>query len=827
MEPESRPRLRHLPCHEGAALTGAGCGPGGGGKIAEVSDAHPRQAGAGPERAGGRRSSPPRPGTPSEIAEREPARAGRPARGWRALPAVAALAAAGCAPGSPATVYPAPVTPGWAAGSVAQWVDPFIGTHGDGNTFPGATVPWGMVAPSPHTRRPSAADYLNGLPIPAGGYVDDDAEIHGFGLTHLSGVGCPDLGAPVVAASAADIATTYDAYGAARENERAWPGYYSVDLIEPGVRVELTASPRVAALRFSAGRGGLSVMIDAAYSLSWLPPSGQVHLVSNREVEGQVETGQFCFQSNRQTVYFVARFARPAAAFGTWQDGVPGTAADATGAVGAWFRFDVGADPSLEMQVGVSYVSVAGARANLDAEGGSNSFDELRLAAQASWNAALARIQVEGGAEADRVTFYTALYHSLLHPSLASDVDGSYRRFGGGTGSDPSHPRYHVFSMWDTWRGVHPLLTLLYPERQAEMLRSLLRMTLEAGVPPKWELCGSEVQMMVGDPADIVLADAVARIGPLPSDLASLARQAWPLVEAAALDTTSSPPHRPGNASYRSLGYVPIEEGVTVWGPVSTTLEYALDDYALASLGSSLGVEVDPSLPAQSSSWTTLVDPSTELFRPRHQDGTWYAPFDPDALEGSAPLRRDAGGPGFVEGTAWQYAFYAPHAVLAQAAATGGPSAYVARLQGLFASGRFATWNEPDMAFPYIFTLFPGEGWRTAAAVRDARWAFDAGHGGLPGNDDAGAMSAWFVFSALGFFPDVPASGDYALGTPLFERATLALPGASFVIEAPHPTPARVFVRRARIGTRQIGQRLAQSDLLAGGTLRIELSETP
>jgi predicted alpha-1,2-mannosidase len=733
--------------------------------------------------------------------------------------ALVVAAATGCG-GAPS---PPPATqPGFAADSPARAVDPFIGTHGDGNTFPGATTPWGLTSASPHTRQPSPADYLHDGRLAAAGYVDDDPQLHGFGLTHLSGAGCPDLGAPVIAAvTGRHPAYDFDSYAATRADERAWPGYYGVELVEPGVRAEMTATPRGAAFRFFARQRDTTILVDAARSLSWYGNDARVHVVSRREVEGDTTTGGFCVQQNHQHVYFVARFDRDAAAAGTWLNDAPSDATDADGPSGAWFRFaDAGA---LELVVGVSYVSVAGARANLEAELGGRRFDELRRAAEDAWDTALGRIRVEGGSDAERTIFYTALYHALLHPSLASDVDGGHRRFGDqAIDVDAAHERYHVFGLWDTYRTVHPLLSLVYPERQRAMVRSLVDMTREAGVPPMWELAGYEVQMMVGDPADIVLADAAQKSLLDPDD----GRAVWPLLQAAALDTRSMPPRRPGNASYRAHGYIPIEEQGDVWGPVSTTLEDALADDALVKLGGALGVTVDPALKSGAGAWQNLVDPSTQLFRPRHDDGSFVDPFDPDAVDGAHPQKM-SGGPGFVEGSGWNYAFFAPHAVAAHAAATGGDEAYVARLQSLFASGRFVLWNEPDIAFPYLFTHFSGQAWRTAAAVRDARARFfSTAHDGIPGNDDTGALSAWYIWSALGLYPDVPDGDDYALGTPLFDRATLTLPGGTLVIEAPHASPSSIYISTATLDGRTVGQRLSYADVAAGGTLHLDLSES-
>ena len=280
-------------------------------------------------------------------------------------------------------------------------------------------------------------------------------------------------------------------------------------------------------------------------------------------------------------------------------------------------------------------------------------------------------------------------------------------------------------------------------------------------------------------------------------------------------------PHRPGNASYRALGYVPIDEDDSVWGPVSTTLEYALADDALVALGAALGVAVNPALAAGASSWQALVNPVDAAVPPAPRRRQLVDPFDPDAIDGSRTQKR-SGGPGFVEGTAWHYAFFAPHAVAAHAAATGGDDAYVARLQCVFDTDRFVLWNEPDLAYPYLFTHFAGQGWRTAAAVATRARASSPARTTASPATTTPARSPPGTSSALGFYPDVPDGDDYALGTPLFDRATLTLPGGgSFVIDSPHPTPGSVYVTAAALDGRPIGQRLGFADVVAGGTLHL------
>jgi predicted alpha-1,2-mannosidase len=599
---------------------------------------------------------------------------------------------------------------------------------------------------------------------------------------------------------------TPGSYRTAIAGERAWPGYYSAELPALGVTAEMTATARVGVLRFS---GAVNILlVDGARSLSWAGAHGHVRIVSPIEVEGYTDTGLFCLGPNRGRVYFVVRLDRGSDAAGVWQGTALVDGVEADGDVGAWLR--VGGD--VEARVGVSYVSTDGARRNLDAETAGKTFDDLRMAALAAWEDALGRAIVQGGTDDQRTIFYTALYHALLHPSLQSDVDGAFLRFGGGTATG-DHPRYHVFSLWDTYRAVHPLLALLYPDRQKEMAQSLVDMTLEAGVPPRWELAGAESDVMVGDPADIVIADSVVK-GLVPDRLADAAA----VLRAAAVDTA----HRPGAAPYASLGYVPMDMANDLWGPVSTTLEYAVADFALARIQDALGAP-DPALDARSRGFLALWD--GDFLRPRFAAGEFLAPFDPDALEGSRPYAR-SGGPGYVEGTAWTYLFAAPHALPALAETMGGEAALVARLQTMFDEGKFVMWNEPDLAYPYIFTHVAGEGWRTAEAVRAARQAFTPARDGIPGNDDAGAMSAWFVLSALGIYPDAPAVAEYAIGTPLFDRAELAVAGGTFVIEAPHATADHIYVQSATLGGAPAGQRLSHADVAAGGTLHLTLAAT-
>jgi predicted alpha-1,2-mannosidase len=705
---------------------------------------------------------------------------------------------------------------------LAGEVDPFIGTAADGMTFPGALVPWGMASPSPHTKLTTAADGLDGVFV-NGGYRYGDPLIHGFGLTHLSGVGCPDLGLPVVAPTSGATPTGFDGYGSAYRSEVAYAGYYGVELSDMDTVAEMTATPRMAVFRFWFPQDKpANITVDAARGVSWIRNRGDLEVVGPNEIAGSAAFGEFCVEGGGGRLYFVARADRAADSFGVIEDGVVSDEVRATGDAMAFLRYETPPKEPVTVWVGLSWVSVEQARANLEAE--QLPFDEARDAASVAWQQHLGRVEVSGGTDDDRVRFYTALYHALIHPSILSDVDGTYPIFSRDEiGQTDDAARYTVFSLWDTYRTLHPLFTLVYPETQLEIVKGMQDMTLHANAPPKWELISDEVQPMVGDPALIVFADSYMK------GLTSFDAGA---VYDVLRDAAERESHRPGDTEYLDLGFVPMERADTVWGPVSTTLEYAFADWALAQLAEALGRDSDvPGLLERGQSYRGFYDDETGTLRPRNADGTFLEPFDPDAAEGSAPLR--LGGPGYVEGTAWQYAFFVQHDVDGLIALQG-EQAFVDRLTWVFDTDRFVLWNEPDMAYPYLFTFVPGAEHNTQREVRSAMQRFfGRGPDGLPGNDDAGALSAWFVFSAMGFYPVTPGLPEYRLGSPLFERITLHLSpnhhdGETFVIEADGNGPDNVFVKSAMLDEEPLlTPVLSHRAITRGGTLRLQMSPTP
>jgi len=681
----------------------------------------------------------------------------------------------------------------------AKSVDPFIGTAGDGNTYPGAVLPWGMVSVSPQNTYTDPLGYLLGEPpAPAGYYFASperagSSKINGFGQTHLSGVGCPELGAPVIAAVSGNM-NVHD-YSSHYTNEVAFPGVYSVQLNDFNIKAELTATTRVGVHRFTFPADRKSyVGVDVAKNLSWASHVGYIEHVSAFEMVGWSKTGNFCNQGNNQKVYFSVRTNIKPQEFGTWGWWMEKNRLNHSGDVGGYWRFASG--QRVEIYVGVSYVSVANAQANLNQEMESKDFDDISLAAIDQWESTLGRIavsNVEPDTELDksnehRKTFYTALYHSLLNPSVISDVNGDFPLYKtNGTGNDNSYIRYSIFGLWDSYRSLHSLLSLAYPQVQQDMLRTLEAMTLEAGHAPQWELLGSEVNMMVGDPALIVFAEGY-RKGFQYNDIHAL----YDILLKDTLDDSTDNHRRPGNALYHKFGYVP-QKTTGVWGSVSTTLEYSFADWALAQLADALGdIQMRDQLLQQADGWQKLYDPATRMLRPRGADGKWMEPFDTTMMKGErleGDLVGYSGGPGYVEGNAWHYAFMVPHALPQLINLHGGAQNFKQRLASLFDQGHFTLWNEPDIASPYLFSLADDLP-RTQQEIINARDEFFSNAvAGIPGNDDTGALSSWYVFSAMGFYPVNPVNGEYRLGIPSFKRVTIKLDkqfyaGDEFTIKA-------------------------------------------
>ena len=671
---------------------------------------------------------------------------------------------------------------------LVSFVNPFVGTSNFGATNPGALLPNGMMSVSPFNVSGSAQNtWDKDFRWWSTPYSADNCYLTGFSHVNLSGVGCPDMGAVLVMPTAGELEVDYTKYGSLYEDEMAEPGYYSAVLSKYGIQAEVTATLRSSIERYTFPGGRANILLNLGEALT-NETGAFVRKVSDTEVEGMRLCGGFGYTNPQAVIpqYFVLRLSKVPSKAGFFKKQPPMQAEAAWDAyagkykvytqyfsemggddIGCWFSFDVAEGESICVQVGVSFVSCENARMNLEAEQDGFNFDRVRLRALEEWENALSRIRVEGGSEEQRQVFYTALYHALIHPNILNDVNGEYPLFqNNGTGRvEKGHDRYTVYSLWDTYRNVHQLLTLAYPEKQLDMVRSMVDMYKESGWMPKWELYGTETYIMEGDPAIPVIVDSYLK-GITGFDIEA-AYEAF-------LKSAETPgnPLRPDNVPYNEKGYVPLGFFAADFSgdnSVSHALEYYVADAALARLAEALGRSDDAlKYRMRSLGYRHYYSPESGTLRPLGPDGSFLEPFDPRQGENFEPV------PGFHEGSAWNYTFYVPHDIEGLAALMGGPRAFCEKLQKVFDEGLYDPANEPDIAYPYLFSRFRGYEDRTRKIV-DALLEkyFRVAPDGIPGNDDTGTMSAWAVFSMMGLYPDCPGEPAYTLTTPTFDKVVI------------------------------------------------------
>ncbi len=715
-----------------------------------------------------------------------------------------------------------------AAGSVTRHVNPFIGTDGTGHVFPGAIRPFGMVAPGPDNAD-HGWDYTSGYQYRA-------PEILGFSNTHISGAGIPELGDVLLMPAAGtrwNAASTDFAAGYSKASERARPGYYTATLQGHGVRVELTATQRVALHRYTFTRGGrVQVLADLQHGLRFVDgprvTRSQVGVdAAAGEVSGTVASKNWV----EREAAFVLRFDRPIAAVTT----LPARPGDK--APRYLLAFDLRQGRVLQARVALSTVDVAGARRNL-AQDEAKSFDRVRAEADAEWNALLSRITIAAPPRTQRI-FYSALYRVLTHPSDIADADGRVRGPTGEVASARGGRYYSTLSLWDTFRGVHPLFTLLVPERVDGFIQTLLQHQQAQGYLPLWTAWGRETHTMIGNPALPVIADAVAK-----------GFQGFDVQEAlqAMVQTSTAP--RPAApewaqrdwAALEAFGYIPFDR---IQGEsVSLTLEIGIGDDAVARVAAAAGRDgVATRFAARAQGWRHLLDPQTRLMRARDSQGRWREDFKP--LEVTSPLSHPGAHSDYTEANAWQYALTpALHDPQGLAAALGGRLAFEQWLDRFFSLGtpgdsrllgqearigQYAHGNEPShhVAYLYAWTDAPWKG--HLLLNRITRDFYADTPAGITGNDDCGQMSAWYVLTTLGFYPVQPASGGYVLGAPQVRAATLRLPGGRrLAIRADGFGADRPFAARALLGGRVLDPlAVRHADLVAGGQLRFEMRPAP
>ncbi|MDE3741793.1 GH92 family glycosyl hydrolase [Maribacter polysaccharolyticus] len=676
---------------------------------------------------------------------------------------------------------------GMAQKSPVDYVNPFIGTSNFGTTNPGPIAVRGMANVSPF----NVAGPQN-LPLEKDSrwlstpYVRENTFLTGFSHINLSGVGCPELGVILAMPTTGALVTDHLAYGSTYSNEKSQVGYYSNVLDKYDIKVEATATTRVGVSKYTFPAGESNILLNLGLGLT-NEEGASVKVVSDTEIEGVRSVGSFCYYKPEEAypVYFVARFSRAADEFGVWKKpgkykGVEsewmgyngktrlmkGFTKEVVGdSIGAYMRYDFERPTEVEMKIGISYVSLENARENLEMETKGKTFDGILKDARKEWNDYLSKIEVEGGSEDDKTIFYTALYHTLIHPNTLNDHNGEYPKMRTRETLRTEGTRYTVFSLWDTYRNLHQLMSLVYPKQQSDMVKSMLQIYDESGWLPKWELNATETTTMVGDPAGIIIADTYLKgIRDFDVDKAYEA-----MLKSA--DQIADNPLRPGLRDYIEKGYLTTR--TTNSGSVSTTQEYNITDYAIAQLAKELGKKDDYKRFAKRSiSYRKLFDKEFNLLRPRNDDGTWLTPYNP---ESGANFEKNLG---FIEGNAWQYTFMVPHDIKGLMRLMGGSGPFVHRLQDVFDKNQFDMANEPDIAYPYLFNYVKGQEYRTQEMVSDLlKEHFKNSPDGIPGNDDTGTMSAWAVFSMMGMYPVNPAEPIYAVTKPKFDKVTIHLDG--------------------------------------------------
>jgi predicted alpha-1,2-mannosidase len=665
-----------------------------------------------------------------------------------------------------------------------NFVNPFIGTSNFGATNPGAIAPRGMASVSPFNVAGNQNVLEKDSRWLSNPYVNENTFLTGFSHVNLSGVGCPDLGVILTMPTTGKLETDHLIYGSTYDNEVSKAGYYSTMLKKYNIRAETTATTRVGISKYSFPAGKANILINLGLGLT-NEQGAMVKIVSPSEIEGIRTVGSFCYYKSDEAypVYFVAKFSRPADDFGVWKntvknEGVEGQWMGYNGktrlfknyykevvgdSIGTYFSYDLKHAAQIEIKVGISYVSIENARENLEAEASKKSFDEIYQATSSKWNKLLSRIEVEGGTVDDKTVFYTALYHTLIHPNTLNDINGEYPKMATRETGKTDGTRFTVFSFWDTYRNLHSLMSLVYPEQQSDMVKSMLDIYDESGWLPKWELNATETTTMVGDPAGIVLADTYFR-GIRDFNI----QKAYDAMVKSA-DQLENNPLRPGLKDYIEKGYLTTK--TTKSGSVSTTQEYNITDFAIAQLAKELGLNEDYNrFSKRSISYRKLFDKEFNLLRPRNDDGSWYKPFNPNT---GANFEKNMG---FIEGNSWQYTFMVAHDMKGLIKLMGGNKKFVNQLQKVFDNEQYDMANEPDMAYPFLFNYVKGEEWRTQKKVNDLRKEyFKNSPDGLPGNDDTGTMSAWVIYAMMGIYPVSPADPIYTLTIPVFDKITIHL----------------------------------------------------
>jgi len=696
--------------------------------------------------------------------------------------------------------------------SLTGYVDPFIGTDGHGHTYPGACMPFGMVQLSPDTR-------LEGWDG-CSAYHNSDSIVYGFSHTHLSGTGCSDYGDILLMPTTGEVSVNNKEYCSrfSKDSECANPGYYSVMLDDYNIKAELTVTERAGFHKYTFPENlSSNIIIDLDHRDQVIASS--ISINGNNEITGMRRSNAW---AKDQHVYFAAQFSTPFESFViAVNDTVKEKIREAEGKnIKAFVNFITEDSEEIYVKVGISAVSTEGARKNLEAEMPGWDFNVVRDKAKNEWEKALGKIKVSGGTQQQKTVFYTALYHSMLAPNIYMDADGKYRGRDLEVHEAEDFDNYTVFSLWDTYRATHPLFTIIEQERTVDFIKTFIAQYKQGGLLPVWELSANETFCMIGYHSVPVVADAYMK-GINDYDVEKIYE---------AMVNSADQDHL-GLDCYKKNGFIlSSEEGESV----SKTLEYAYDDWCIAQMAKAIGKDDDYSrFIRRAQSYKNIFDPSTGFMRAK-QNNCWDTPFDPKEVDFN-----------FTEANSWQYSFYVPQDINGFIKLMGGEDRFIKQLDELFSTesettgrvqsdisgliGQYAHGNEPSHHMAYLYN-FAGQPWKTQKYVRQTMdELYTAERDGLCGNEDCGQMSAWYVLSAVGFYPVTPGSDIYVIGTPLFPEAVISLEnGNKFIIKANNVSEENIYIKSATLnGSPWNKSYIAHKDIMNGGELIFEMGESP
>lgn len=697
-------------------------------------------------------------------------------------------------------------------GEPASYVDPFIGTGGHGHTYPGATVPFGMVQLSPQTR-------LEGWDG-CSGYHFTDSVMYGFAHTALNGTGVGDYGDILVMPVVGDPVFKNTEYSSpfSKANEKAEAGYYSVKLDKPGVLAELTTTKRVGYHRYTFPANEASNLIIDLLHRDFVLDSW-IEFVSDTEIRGMRRSSNW---AKDMIWYFDMQFSKPISRKGIAVNDtlVEGIARAKGKNLKAFVGFTTEEGEQIEVKVSLSAVDADGAVKNMNAEIPGWNFDEIKAQSRETWNKELGKIKVSGGSKEQKTVFYSAMYHAFLQPNIFMDVDNRYRGMDRQVHTAEGFTNYTVFSLWDTYRAWHPLMTILETERTNDFVKTFINMYENGGLLPVWELAGNETYCMIGNHAIPVIADAWMK-----------GIRGYEGTKALEAMVNSASQDHFGLEFYKQYGFIP---GDKEHESISKTLEYAYDDWCIAMMARDLGNDdVYHEFIRRSQSWKNIFDPSTGFMRPR-LNGGWLTPFDPTTVDWH-----------FTEANSFQYSYYVPQDITGLYKLHGGKDKLAAKIDELFETqtqvggrdlkdidgliGQYAQGNEPSHHMAYLYN-FVGQAWKTQQKVRQIMDDFyTAKPDGLIGNEDCGQMSAWLIMSSMGFYPVTPGQPEYILGTPWFPEMEVNLENGKILkITAPKVSKQNCYIQSVKLnGQEYTKSYIRHRDIMNGGNLEFEMGSKP